>query len=117
MEWEKAARGVDGRIFPWGDKFDATFCKMRNSRPEAPQPEPVGAFSFDTSPYGVRDCSGGVREWVITEPSAAHLDEEVTRGGSWNRDAKAVRSCSRIWLHSTARNGGLGFRLSISIPS
>ncbi|RME55622.1 MAG: PEGA domain-containing protein, partial [Deltaproteobacteria bacterium] len=66
FEWEKAARGTDGRFYPWGNHFDPTFCKMLASRPEPPQPEPVGVFEKDTSPYGVRDLAGGVREWTQT---------------------------------------------------
>ena len=63
-EWEKAARGTDGRFYPWGDRFDPTFCHMRESRPHAPQPEPIGTFPTDESPYGVRDMAGCMREWV-----------------------------------------------------
>jgi serine/threonine-protein kinase len=81
LEWEKAARGVDGRIFPWGNRFDATFCKMRDSRAGGPSPEPVGAFLADESPYGVRDMAGGSRDWTS---STLGGEMRVVRGGAWN---------------------------------
>ena len=81
LEWEKAARGVDGRIFPWGNRFDATFCKMRDSRAGGPSPEPVGAFPADESPYGVRDMAGGSRDWTS---STLGGEMRVVRGGAWN---------------------------------
>ncbi len=62
-EWEKAARGVDGRVYPWGDRFSPSFCKMSESRKNQNVPEPVGAFPMDESPYGVRDVAGCVAEW------------------------------------------------------
>ncbi|HMI86582.1 MAG TPA: bifunctional serine/threonine-protein kinase/formylglycine-generating enzyme family protein [Polyangiaceae bacterium] len=81
LEWEKAARGVDGRVFPWGNRFDATFCKMRDSRADGPYPEPVGAFRADESPYGVRDMAGGSRDWTS---STLGVEMRVVRGGAWN---------------------------------
>jgi formylglycine-generating enzyme required for sulfatase activity/serine/threonine protein kinase len=81
LEWEKAARGVDGRVFPWGNRFDATFCKMRDSREGGPSPEPVGAFPVDESPYGVRDMAGGSRDWTS---STLGGEMRVVRGGAWN---------------------------------
>ncbi len=63
IEWEKAARGMDGRVYPWGSRFDPSSCKMSESRATAPQPEPIGTFRMDSSPYGVRDMAGGVGEW------------------------------------------------------
>lgn len=62
-EWEKAARGVDGRVYPWGSRFDPSHCKMSESRDEMPRSERVGAFPKDESPYGVRDVAGSVAEW------------------------------------------------------
>jgi eukaryotic-like serine/threonine-protein kinase len=81
-EWEKAARGADGRFFPWGNGFDPTFCKMAQSRPGRPQPEPVGAFPRDTSVYGVSDCAGGIREWCDSFFDEAR-QTRVLRGGAW----------------------------------
>jgi formylglycine-generating enzyme required for sulfatase activity len=81
LEWEKAARGVDGRVFPWGNRFDATFCKMRDSRAGGPCPEPVGSFPADESPYGVRDMAGGSRDWTS---STLGGEMRVVRGGAWN---------------------------------
>ncbi len=62
-EWEKAARGLDHRLFPWGDVFDASFCVMSESSPDVPDLPAVGAVPTDCSPYGVRDLAGGVRDW------------------------------------------------------
>jgi serine/threonine-protein kinase len=111
-ELEKAGRGVDGRFFPWGNRFDATFCKMRFSRSENPQLEPVGAFVDDVSPYGVRDLGGGVQEWCQPEPG--NDVERPCRGGAWNQDMRASRLASRISLLAEARSAGVGFRLVYS---
>lgn len=62
-EWEKAARGVDGRVYPWGSRFSPNFCKMNESRKTRSVPEPVGAFPMDESPFGVRDVAGCIAEW------------------------------------------------------
>jgi len=116
-EWEKAARGTDGRCFPWGNHFDPTFCKMVHSRPEPAQPEPVGVFRFDESPWGVRDCAGGVREWTADYPSASRPvqpDAETCaiRGGAWNQDAQRCRVAGRMRLLRVVRTTTIGFRLA-----
>ena len=110
-EWEKAARGVDGRVFPWGDRFDATFCKMRESRPGAVVHEPVGAFSTDESPYGVRDMAGGVREWV-TSTHVADPTLRVARGGGAGASAPSCRLCYRTWQRPTDVVSYFGFRIA-----
>ena len=81
-EWEKGARGADGRWFPWGNGFDPSFCKMALSRPGRPQPEPVGSFPVDESPYGMRDAAGGIREWTDSFFDRAQ-ETRTLRGGAW----------------------------------
>ena len=115
LEHEKASRGVDGRLFPWGNHFDATFCKMRHSRPYASQLEPIGVFEADVSPYGVRDLAGGVQEWCMDEQEVPGEQAEV-RGGSWNVDDRLVRSASRIKILRFVRTSFLGFRLTYDNP-
>jgi formylglycine-generating enzyme required for sulfatase activity len=133
VEWEKAARGVDGRFYPWGDHFDPTFCHMLQSRPYVPQPEPLGIFAADESPYGVRDMAGAVREWVADvdgDRTAASLDDEaeplenVERGDSTSRrvrsggrgtDEKYCRAASKSSVPSLSRGPILGFRLAKSL--
>lgn len=106
-EWEKAARGTDGRFYPWGDRFDPTFCHMRESRPFMNEPEPSGVFARDESPYGVRDLAGGVREWV---------DERRVRGGNASSDHKWCRAASRTpTIGEQTRGPALGFRIAKSL--
>lgn len=62
-EWEKAARGVDGRRFPWGDAYDATFANWRGSRASYSQLEPPGTYPTDVSVYGAVDMCGGASNW------------------------------------------------------
>ena len=111
-EWEKAARGVDGRSYPWGDHFDPSFCKMRSSRPQAPVPEPVGTFPADESPYGVRDMAGTVREWCGTELEPGLW---VIKGGAWNLHAHVCRASHRQGHSRRATTSSIGFRLALDL--
>jgi serine/threonine-protein kinase len=117
LEWEKAARGVDGRAYPWGDHFDASFCKMRESRPGAPHPEPSGVFVEDISPYGVRDMAGGVADWVIPalEGDSGQLSNQgVTRGGAWCDWRLDCHAAARRPYSPLERTERVGFRLARS---
>lgn len=105
-EWEKAGRGQDGRFFPWGDHFDATFCSMYQSHPDRSRLEPVGSFVDDSSPYAIRDLSGGVHEWCRGADG-----EAVLRGGAWNRGKVACRLASTRTVPETSRARNVGFRL------
>jgi serine/threonine protein kinase/formylglycine-generating enzyme required for sulfatase activity len=131
IEWEKAARGGDGRLYPWGDRLDPTFCKMARARPETAQPEPVGVFEEDISPLGVRDLAGGVREWTSSfflrqGPSfseRARLDPtmdtftRVCRGGAWNLHEIFCMATSRTDQLPDSREANLGFRLAFDLRS
>ncbi|MCI0340947.1 MAG: SUMF1/EgtB/PvdO family nonheme iron enzyme, partial [Planctomycetales bacterium] len=115
-QWEKAARGVDGRFYPWGDKFDATYCKCSRSRPGEPAAEKVGAYPEDESPYGVRDMAGGVREWCATR-AASKADVRHLRGGSWLHSSTAARCASRAGDMANAALYIYGFRLATTEPA
>jgi serine/threonine-protein kinase len=125
-EWEHAARGADGREFPWGEAFDPGFCASPGAMVARYGPEgrgwlpPVGTFELDRSPFGVCDLSGSVFEWTATRYSETDEAEDalrVMRGGSAGHSAEHVfRLTSRMaqdpgWLVET-----LGFRLACDLP-
>ncbi|MCC7381119.1 MAG: SUMF1/EgtB/PvdO family nonheme iron enzyme [Deltaproteobacteria bacterium] len=111
LEWEKAARGTDGRLYPWGDHFDASFCKMRESREGLPYPEPSGAFEADVSPYGMIDAAGGIAEWTSVAPARQGLASEYsTRGGAWCDWASSCRLTGRRLALPHERSVRVGFR-------
>jgi serine/threonine-protein kinase len=133
LEWEKAARGADGRTHPWGDHFDPTFCLMRSSRPFIPQVEPVGTFATDVSPYGVHDLAGGVREWLgdisgertwaqtTAEPEPCGATERGTtvprmiRSGNYMATQEYCRGAARSRFFALMRGTGIGFRVAHSL--
>ena len=110
-EWEKAARGTDGRLYPWGNDppttLHANYGKKDWNNHEALAP--VGSFEAGKSPYGIYDMAGNVWEWVSdwydeayyknspsqnpTGPSTGGF--KVIRGGSWNTSARNLRSADR----------------------
>lgn len=69
LEWEKAARGTDGRRYPWGDEWDPEACDHAIVGEIPDLPKPVGYFPKDESPYGVCGCAGGVVEWTASDLS------------------------------------------------
>jgi serine/threonine-protein kinase len=126
LEWDKAARGADGRPFPMGVRFDPCLAKLRESRPEVSQPEIVGAFPHDVSPFGVRDLMGGVQDWTSTIASddprppkneddvRAQTVQAIVRGGSWtivHLEPLIVRSNYRI----IDRAAWIGFRVAMDV--
>ena len=91
VQWEKAARGVDARRFPWGGNWDSNRCRCsRNNYADAGGTSPVGAYANGASPYGVMDMAGNVWEWCheMIESGSLHGEpgsgpRRVLRGGSW----------------------------------
>ncbi|HLK54971.1 MAG TPA: SUMF1/EgtB/PvdO family nonheme iron enzyme [Chthonomonadaceae bacterium] len=123
-EWEKAARGTDGRAYPWGNAWDPTRCVHSVGR-HRDGPEAVGHYLQGTSPYGILDMAGNVWEWCAdrydesayvqapaVNPTGPSVGEErVLRGGSWEDDApSSFRASSRGHMPSDFRHFGLGFR-------
>jgi formylglycine-generating enzyme required for sulfatase activity len=125
-EWEKAARGTDGRIYPWGNELPtqarATSGKEIWSSHTAPSS--VGMLEEGKSPYGIYDMSGNVWEWVSdwydqdyyknspsknpTGPSTG--EAKVIRGGSWGSGPKDLRAANREVHVPSFRGFGTGFR-------
>jgi formylglycine-generating enzyme required for sulfatase activity len=96
QEWEKAARGIDGRRFPWGEEFSVQRCNTAESRCEGTTE--VGEYAgLGRSPYGAEDMAGNVWEWTGSMWSEKE-QYRVLRGGSWG-DGSVFAACS-------ARNSG-----------
>jgi serine/threonine-protein kinase len=113
-EWEKAARGTDGRIYPWGDRFDPSFCLVRGTLPSV-QPRPVGWAAADVSPYGVRDLAGGARDWCDGYKSLLKLFR-LLRGGAWWDRPENARLAMRSGWRADNVYGDTGVRLVKSLP-
>jgi serine/threonine-protein kinase len=108
-EREKAARGVDGRGFAWGDLEDASLGKCRESRDHEPQPEPVGVFRTAESVYGMGDASGGIWEWTDSWFDARQATRCV-RSGSWFNPPSFLRCAYRYAALPRGRYPTVGFR-------
>ncbi len=108
-EREKAARGVDGRRFPWGYIADASLGKCRDSRDEDSQPEPVGTFETAASVYGMGDAAGNVWDWTDSWYDARR-SQRVSRGGSWGSVLPNLRCALRHGFDPRARFPPNGFR-------
>lgn len=125
-EWEKAARGTDQRLYPWGNEepsrqwanFDHCCDKGYEALTE------VGSFEQGKSPYGVYDMAGNVWEWVADSsdggpygrrrernPTGLSSDKKrVVRGGAWDSAPVYVRSSYRLRLSPAFRLDNIGFR-------
>ncbi len=134
-QWEKAARGTDGRIYPWGNT--APNANLLNFNMNEHGTTAVGKYSLaGDSPYGVADMVGNVSEWTSSlwgndgnkptygYPYNAHdgredqssRDLRVLRGGGWINGSSDVRAAYRIRSEPSGRVGFLGFRVAVSAP-
>jgi formylglycine-generating enzyme required for sulfatase activity len=128
-QWEKAARGGDGRIYPWGGSADSNRANYDDTK--LGTTSPVGCFPGGNSPYGILDMAGNVWEWNHSiwgdsygtpdfkypyDPSDGREDESsgssrVLRGGAFNDTARGCRAAYRVRYWPGDRNHDIGFRL------
>jgi serine/threonine-protein kinase len=126
-EWEKAARGTDGRIYPWGNQshnpelLNYYYSKQAGTTV-------VGKYPTGASPYGALDMAGNVWEWVAdwydpiyyqNSPSSnpqgpSSSQQRVLRGGSWYNIDASVRSANRLNLTPDRTLDSNGFRCALS---
>lgn len=131
MEWEKAARGVDARLFPWGHRFDPSWCSMRQSREGPPALSVDADWPVDQGPYGHLALAGGARDWcedpyrpefpfadgarVTPVPDADPNADRVVRGGSWRSFEGNCRVAFRFIATATFRDDDGGIRLAMGV--
>lgn len=121
-EWEKAARGKDGREYPWGESHKAHFANISEPKWGSRGPAAVGSFPADVSPFGAVDMAGNVREWTLTEVigqnARDHTNEQrrVMHGGSWVDHPDHARASYRFSLTPSDRDGFFGFRVVMADP-
>ncbi|MBN1267434.1 MAG: SUMF1/EgtB/PvdO family nonheme iron enzyme [Anaerolineales bacterium] len=118
-EWERAARGDDGRMYPWGNEFDPWRCNTKERGKSGATP--ILSYSpGGDSPWGAADMSGNVMEWTHSTmqpypfkqiPPQSGKEECVVRGGSWYYSRRLARCSSRETVLSTLTSPALGFRV------
>lgn len=127
-EWEKAARGTDGRKYPWGnEKFFSGRWQTGEYRANLSadfdgyeRTAPVGSFENGKSPYGLYDMAGNVSE-LCSDPYDKSLDRthghehRVTRGGTWYWDDLFLRSATRYFAATCGSKKDVGFRCAMDL--
>ncbi len=133
LEREKAVRGVDGRLFPWGDHFDPTWACMLESHARETERVDVDAHPLDESPYGVRGGAGNTRDfcanvWTEEGPriDAGRLvleaapdegdDYRSVRGGAWSSVENHCRAAARFVMRPEHRRSTTGLRVAWPRP-
>jgi formylglycine-generating enzyme required for sulfatase activity len=127
-EWEKAARGTDGRLWPWGNNWDPK--RANTSEGGRGGTTPVGQYSpGGDSPYGCADMAGNVWEWTSSlskpypyDPGDGREDLQaggprVVRGGSWYDSQGLARAAYRLMYNPGDFDSSFGFRVALSLSS
>ena len=127
-EWEKAMRGTDDRLWPWGSEPDSVAANWNSARDGFEVTAPVGSFARDVSPFRVADGAGNVMEWVTdwyaedafrdpTDRNPIGLEHgvfRVLRGGGYTSTGTDVRITSRSRMVPDFRDETIGFRCAVS---
>ncbi len=134
-EWEKAARGIDGRVYPWGDEYISGYANINEIALDVGpfylrRTSAVGIYHIPNTPYGLQDTSGNVWEWCATkwgwnyEDGLKAMDNDpegsevrVLRGGSWSYIRGNARCAFRHWDDPVNWDDGRGFRVCASAPT
>lgn len=114
-EWEFAARGPEGRLYPWGDKFQSEAANISARSGEKRELAPVGQFAVGASVFGVVDLSGNVWEWTsndfaaypggkVDPPRAGYSNLKVIRGGSYESTPQFASSTYRVGWPASRKN-------------
>lgn len=109
-EWERTARGVDGRSYPWGETCTAAHANTRESGVGGPTP--VGVFVEGESPSGALDMAGNVWEWTASDYDP---HTKVLRGGAWNFTAESARTFVSERSRPHNRSHAISFRVVFPI--
>lgn len=119
QEWEKAARGTEGREYPWGEPYESGRANIDETWDKTGphylrRTSAVGIYPLDASPFGVLDMAGNVWEWSL-DPFDGAMDSDsvgrVVRGGSWYYGRDYARASSRYHFDPTSRHDYAGFRV------
>ena len=119
VQWEKAARGTDGRTYPWGPEWREGAANTEEA--DVGRTTAVGIFPQDQSPYGVMDLAGNVWEWCLNEyghPERIQRQGDEprgVRGGSWGHYQVDARADYHLF-HPDFRSDDLGFRVVCAAP-
>ncbi|MFO0592394.1 MAG: bifunctional serine/threonine-protein kinase/formylglycine-generating enzyme family protein [Polyangiaceae bacterium] len=133
LEREKAARGADGRRFPWGDQAEPTFARVSDTSPEQAMCGSIESHPTDEGPYGVRGLAGNTRDWcmnvwrphgpriegdrLVLEPAdPADPDYRALKGGAWSGGMTQSRAAGRFGGRPGIRRRVVGIRLVRSWP-
>ena len=115
-EWEYAARGVDGRVYPWGNGYDRLIsCSSRGMKTEGEEgrgPARVDQFPYDVSPFGVRHMGGLAMEWTTSDDQSG---QAVVRGGGIFSTGAWCRAAARSSWDPQHLGVQFGFRIARDI--
>ena len=126
-EWEYAARGTDGRKYPWGNTWEDTRARFSGNR-GGQTTAPVGSYPMGASPFGVLDLAGNVWEWTSTlykpypysatdgRENLSVSERRVDRGGSWGSGPWGLRAANRAGGAPANRGNNRGFRCAQDVP-